>query len=127
MFKVILFSHLCSALLFLCLKYWLLIVFVTYGISGSPAADQVCFSPLICVAEQTRNQVMLRLHFIFSPAVTVTFCSSYLAREAFLLAALVEAGFIYWCTRQLSLLVKCLIARYCESLKDYRAAWPVSK
>lgn len=105
----------------------LLIVFVTYGISGSPTIDQVYFSPLICVAEQIGNQVTLCLPFISNPAVAVILCSSYLAREACLLAALVESGFLYWCTRQPSSLVKCLITECHESLKDYRAAWPVSK
>lgn len=127
MFKVVLFSHLYFALLFLQWKYWLLIVFVTYGASGSPAVDKVSFSSLICVAEQIGNQVMLRLSFVSNPAVTVTFCSSYLAREACLFAVLVEARFVYWCTQQSSSLVKCLITRCHVSLKGYRATWPVSK
>jgi len=61
---------------------------------------------------------MLRLPFISNPIVTVAFCSSYMAREACDLVALVEAGFIYWCTRQSGSLVKCLITRCHEGLKD---------
>lgn len=50
-------------------KYLLLTLFVNYGISGSPAIEEVCFSTLICVAEHTGNQMLLHLPFITSPAV----------------------------------------------------------
>lgn len=104
--------------------YW---EYAIYVISGSKTVDQVCFSPLIYVAEQTGSQVMLCLPFISNLAVTVTFCSSYLAREAYHLAALVEAGFTHWCTTQSSSLAKFLVSRCHESLEDHRAVWPVSK
>lgn len=68
------------------------IVLVTY-VSVSPAVDQVCFSTLICVAEQIQNQVMLHLPFISNPTVTITFCRGYVAREVCRLAAFVEAEF----------------------------------
>lgn len=94
---------------------------------GSTTVDQVCFSLLIYVAEQAGSQVMLCLPFISNPAVTVTFCCSYIAREAYHLAALVEAGFTHWCTRQSTSLAEFLVTRCHESLEDRRAAWPVSK
>lgn len=100
---------------------------VSYVISGSTTVDQVCFNPLIYVAEQTGSQVMLCLPFISNPAVTVTFCSTYLAREAYQLAALVEAGFTHWCTTRSSSLAKFLVTGCHESLEEHRAAWPVSK
>lgn len=74
------------------IDYW---EYVIYVISGSTTVNQVCFSPLIYVAEQTGSQVMLCLPFISNLAVTVTFCSSYMARKAYNLAALVEAGFTH--------------------------------
>lgn len=82
----------------------------------------VCFNALICVAEQIGNQVLLRLPVISNSAITVTFCSSYLTREACLEAFVGDKIHVLF-----SALVNCLITRCYESLTEYRAAWSVRK